>query len=282
MMRQDINPTLSNESSSSSAAASTSGKLTLGFSGLSNAHRHIQLGLHQYVAPHNIQELHEIHANARPTAVAYVSTIFLLYLIGLGVIVVHYMNSSYGSWTWNLDDLWEELRPAFTKPKPKWETKTRETENYCPKDLASSDKERNRKGSKSDEDVERKQRRSTHGYCEVEVHGDLESEDYTAAAASGRRQRNAVDVDGNGGRSHGGIDIQINDGDEKEEEEEVGGEEDEGCATNDAEEALCIAATTGDRSRSVLNHLRWKSGGGGGDDDAKVRFPTNLSTFAEK
>ena len=38
-----------------------------------------------------------------------------------------------------------------------------ETENYCPKDLASSDKERNRKGSKSDEDVERKQRRSTHG-----------------------------------------------------------------------------------------------------------------------
>lgn len=42
MMRQDINPTLSNESSSSSAAASTSGKLTLGFSGLSNAHRHIQ------------------------------------------------------------------------------------------------------------------------------------------------------------------------------------------------------------------------------------------------
>ena len=84
-----------------------------------------QLGLHQYVAPHNIQELHEIHANARPTAVAYVSTIFLLYLVGLGLILVHYMNSSYGSWTWNLDDLWEELRPAFTKPKPKWEPKTR-------------------------------------------------------------------------------------------------------------------------------------------------------------
>ena len=84
-----------------------------------------QLGLHQYVAPHNIQELQEIHANARPTAVAYVSTIFLLYLIGLGVILVHYMNSSYGSWTWNLDDLWEELRPAFSKPKPKWESKSR-------------------------------------------------------------------------------------------------------------------------------------------------------------
>ena len=58
-------------------------------------------------------------------AVAYVSTIFLLYLIGLGIILVHYMNSSYGSWTWNLDDLWEELRPTFSKPKPKWETKTR-------------------------------------------------------------------------------------------------------------------------------------------------------------
>ena len=39
MIRQDINPTLSNESSS---AASSSGKLALGFSGLSNPRRHIQ------------------------------------------------------------------------------------------------------------------------------------------------------------------------------------------------------------------------------------------------
>ena len=39
MIRQDINPTLSNESSS---AASSSGKFALGFSGLSNPRRHIQ------------------------------------------------------------------------------------------------------------------------------------------------------------------------------------------------------------------------------------------------
>ena len=127
-------------------------------------------------------------------------------------------------------------------------------------------------------------------YCEVQVHGVLESEDYTAAAASGRRQRNAVDVDGNGGRSHGGIDIQINGGgdertqevdddddedyDEEEEEEEEG-EEGEGsaAATDDVEEAICIAATAGDRTRSILHRLRWKSGGGGAD--AKVRFLEN-------
>ena len=41
-----------------------------------------------------------------------------------------------------------------------------ETENYCPKDLVSSDKERNGRGSRSDEDVEIKQRGrgSTHSY----------------------------------------------------------------------------------------------------------------------
>ena len=44
MIRQDINPTLSNESSSAAAAAaaSSSGNFALGFSGFSSPHRHIQ------------------------------------------------------------------------------------------------------------------------------------------------------------------------------------------------------------------------------------------------
>ena len=124
----------------------------------------------------------------------------------------------------------------------------------------------------------------------MEVHGVLDDGDLS----QGRRQRDAVDVDvdGNGGRrSHsGGIDIQINGGgdertqeddddddedyDEEEEEEEEG-EEGEGsaAATDDVEEAICIAATAGDRTRSILHRLRWKSGGGGAD--AKVRFLEN-------
>jgi hypothetical protein len=71
------------------------------------------LHLHHYVNPENIPELDSIHSEARPTAVAYVSTILLLYLFGLCAILVHYMNSSYGSWTWTLDDLWQELKPVF-------------------------------------------------------------------------------------------------------------------------------------------------------------------------
>ena len=41
VMWQDINPTLSNESSGATTS-SLSGRLALGFSGLSNPHRHIQ------------------------------------------------------------------------------------------------------------------------------------------------------------------------------------------------------------------------------------------------
>ena len=121
----------------------------------------------------------------------------------------------------------------------------------------------------------------------MEVHGVLDDGDLS----QGRRQRDAVDVDvdGNGGRrrshSGGGIDIQINGGgdertqedydEEEEEEEEEEGEEGEGsaAATDDVEEAICIAATAGDRTRSILHRLRWKSGGGGAD--AKVRFLEN-------
>ena len=107
-----------------------------------------------------------------------------------------------------------------------------------------------------------------------------------------------MDVDGNGGRSHGGIDIQINGGDEEEEEEEVEEEDDDdddydeegeggegdGCATNDVEKAICIAATAGDKKGSILTRLRWMSGGGigGGSGDAKVRFLQTRSIFTEK
>jgi len=52
-----------------------------------------------------------IHGDAPPSAAFYVSTILLLYLLGLLLILVHYMNSSYGSWNWNLADVWRELRP---------------------------------------------------------------------------------------------------------------------------------------------------------------------------
>ena len=129
-------------------------------------------------------------------------------------------------------------------------------------------------------------------YCEVEVHGGVLDD---GEFRQGRRQRNAVDVDGNGGRSHGGIDIQINGGDEEEEveeeddddddyDEEGEGGEGDGCATNDVEKAICIAATAGDKKGSILTRLRWMSGGGigGGSGDAKVRFLQTRSIFTEK
>ena len=36
-----------------------------------------------------------------------------MYLFGLILIFIHYMNSSYGKWMWTLSDAWEELTPAF-------------------------------------------------------------------------------------------------------------------------------------------------------------------------
>merc|ERR1711899_120996 len=43
----------------------------------------------------------------------YISIILSMYLFGLILIFVHYMNSSYGKWMWTLSDAWEELTPAF-------------------------------------------------------------------------------------------------------------------------------------------------------------------------
>jgi succinate dehydrogenase hydrophobic anchor subunit len=42
----------------------------------------------------------------------YVSSILALYVLGLLVIVVHHMNSSYGAWAWGLTDLWAEFKPV--------------------------------------------------------------------------------------------------------------------------------------------------------------------------
>ena len=43
----------------------------------------------------------------------YITTILVMYLLGLILIFVHYMNSSYGKWNWTLSDAWDELTPAF-------------------------------------------------------------------------------------------------------------------------------------------------------------------------
>lgn len=74
--------------------------------------------LHHYVGPDNISELQAIHKDAYPTAIFYLSTILGLYVLGLFVILVHYMNSSYGKWAWTLNDVWDELRPSFFKGQP--------------------------------------------------------------------------------------------------------------------------------------------------------------------
>ena len=58
-------------------------------------------------------ELNEIHKNANHTAMFYISIILSMYLFGLILIFIHYMNSSYGKWMWTLSDAWEELTPAF-------------------------------------------------------------------------------------------------------------------------------------------------------------------------
>ena len=58
-------------------------------------------------------ELNDIHKNANHTAMFYISIILSMYLFGLILIFVHYMNSSYGKWMWTLSDAWEELTPAF-------------------------------------------------------------------------------------------------------------------------------------------------------------------------
>ena len=70
------------------------------------------LRLHINTAKSNAQ-LNDIHKAAHPTAMFYITTILSMYLFGLLLIFVHYMNSSYGKWTWTLSDVWDELTPAF-------------------------------------------------------------------------------------------------------------------------------------------------------------------------
>ena len=72
-----------------------------------------ELGLSQfyhYVGPDNVPELQAVHRDAYPTAIFYLATILGLYVFGLLVILIHYMNSSYGQWAWTLNDVWDELR----------------------------------------------------------------------------------------------------------------------------------------------------------------------------
>ena len=65
--------------------------------------------LHHYVRSDNV-ELKAVHQEAYPTAIFYVTTILAIYVCGLLVILIHYMNSSYGRWAWTLNDVWDELR----------------------------------------------------------------------------------------------------------------------------------------------------------------------------
>ena len=67
------------------------------------------VSINPFVGPGNADELARIHMAARHTAVNYVSTIFALYFLGLAVIVVHYMNGSFGAWSWTCSDLVEEF-----------------------------------------------------------------------------------------------------------------------------------------------------------------------------
>lgn len=70
-------------------------------------------GLHLSIGPHNMAELREIHTAAAHTAVYYVVTIVMVYLLGLAAIAIHHMNSSYGGFfAWTMSDLWEDICPA--------------------------------------------------------------------------------------------------------------------------------------------------------------------------
>ena len=69
--------------------------------------------LRMHVTGKNDAELQAIHSGAQPTAMFYVTTILIMYLFGLLTIFIHYMNSSYGKWTWTLSDVWDELTPAI-------------------------------------------------------------------------------------------------------------------------------------------------------------------------
>jgi len=70
--------------------------------------------LHHVIGPQNVEELKVIHRQAGPTATFYITTIICLYLLGLAVILVHYMNNYYGAWNWTFADVWIEVKPMFT------------------------------------------------------------------------------------------------------------------------------------------------------------------------
>lgn len=84
--------------------------------------------LHHFVGPRNVEELDAIHGSAKHTATFYISTILTLYVIGLVLILIHYMNSYYGSWNWSIFDVWTELKPSFFCLKSSTTT-TPDTEN---------------------------------------------------------------------------------------------------------------------------------------------------------
>ena len=75
-----------------------------------NYHHHYLSPLHLHVGPDNGPELQAVHKEAYPTAIFYVTTILALYACGLLIILIHYMNSSYGKWAWSFNDVWDELR----------------------------------------------------------------------------------------------------------------------------------------------------------------------------
>ena len=69
--------------------------------------------MHDVNNPTNEAELKVVHDGAHPTAMFYITSILIMYLFGLLLIFVHYMNSSYGKWNWTPSDAWDELTPAF-------------------------------------------------------------------------------------------------------------------------------------------------------------------------
>ncbi len=58
-------------------------------------------------------ELEAIHASAPATAAVYVSSVLVIYVLGLIIIFMHHMNTAYGPWIWTLADACDELRPLW-------------------------------------------------------------------------------------------------------------------------------------------------------------------------
>ena len=84
---------------------------TNGTSSSSNA---ALLGLYNtHVVPADPADLKAVHDHALKKAAFYVSVILALYLAGLALVLVHYMNGAFGRWNWTLQDAWEEIKPEF-------------------------------------------------------------------------------------------------------------------------------------------------------------------------